>query len=326
MNVVGGTSPWRRLALAALPVLMASGVGAQRTPCPPRRPKHGADTAIWLACQVDRAPRLIGRLTVPRYPAALLRAGVGGTAWLRVPVNSAGRPEVAHVARLFVSHPALTRAAITALRTWRFAPARAHGVRVRALASVVIHFVVPWDSSTWNAPFPLLPDLEARRVDADSGEVLTFGWPAQDAQAPPPSPAEVAAARLLALHAMLSELRGPGDVVPVACVGLASVGGDSDVAPAQLKQLSVRGVTVVGRSQCLPTLGSVTGSPPPANSMLQSPPFKVLAGMVHTWRKGILLVDGSVGRGVGGTTYRCWVDVRGTDPAARCAASMDLTR
>jgi TonB family protein len=296
-----------------------------QVPCPPRPTDH-AHTTLFLPCQVDSPPVPTGALTVPLYPPTLLEAGIGGVALLKVPIDPHGRPDMSGMRNLVVSQPALTDAAVAAVRSWRFRPARLGGVAVRALASIVIHFVVPWDSATWKAPLPVLPELQGLRNDPDSGTVVTFGWPARDADAAPPTPREIAAARLLALQAMLTGLRGPGDGVPVACVGLSSVGGDSDVAPAQLKQLSVRGVTVMGRSQCLPTLGSVGGSPPPANSMLQTPPFKVLAGMVHTWRKGILLVDGSVGRGVGGTTYRCWVDVRGTDPAARCAASMDLKR
>jgi len=69
----------------------------------------------------------------PRYPAGALRRGEGGTVVLRVNVGADGKPEDVEVARHSGSRE-LDRAALVAVRDWRFRPATRDG---REVASVV---------------------------------------------------------------------------------------------------------------------------------------------------------------------------------------------
>lgn len=69
----------------------------------------------------------------PRYPAGALRRGEGGTVVLRVNVGADGLPEEVEVARHSGSRE-LDRAALVAVRDWRFRPATRDG---REVASVV---------------------------------------------------------------------------------------------------------------------------------------------------------------------------------------------
>lgn len=73
------------------------------------------------------------RNPAPRYPAAALRRGEGGTVVLRVNVGADGRADEVAVARRSGSRE-LDRAALTAVRDWRFKPATRNG---REVASVV---------------------------------------------------------------------------------------------------------------------------------------------------------------------------------------------
>lgn len=69
----------------------------------------------------------------PRYPSGALRRGEGGTVVLRVNVGADGKPEEVEVARHSGSRE-LDRAALVAVRDWRFRPATRDG---REVASVV---------------------------------------------------------------------------------------------------------------------------------------------------------------------------------------------
>lgn len=69
----------------------------------------------------------------PRYPAGARRRGEGGTVVLRVNVGADGKPEDVEVARHSGSRE-LDRAALVAVRDWRFRPATRDG---REVASVV---------------------------------------------------------------------------------------------------------------------------------------------------------------------------------------------
>ncbi len=75
----------------------------------------------------------LGRNPPPRYPAAALRRGEGGTVVLRVNVGADGRADEVAVARRSGSRE-LDRAAMVAVRDWRFKPATRNG---REVASVV---------------------------------------------------------------------------------------------------------------------------------------------------------------------------------------------
>lgn len=77
--------------------------------------------------------RALARNPAPQYPAAALRRGEGGTVVLRVNVGADGKADQVEVARRSGSRD-LDRAALAAVRDWRFKPATRNG---REVASVV---------------------------------------------------------------------------------------------------------------------------------------------------------------------------------------------
>lgn len=80
-----------------------------------------------------QASPIASRSPEPRYPATALRRGEGGTVVVRVNVGADGVPDEVAVARRSGSRE-LDRAALTAVRDWRFKPATRNG---REVASVV---------------------------------------------------------------------------------------------------------------------------------------------------------------------------------------------
>ncbi|QCW26743.1 energy transducer TonB [Lysobacter enzymogenes] len=77
--------------------------------------------------------RALARNPQPQYPAAALRRGEGGTVVLRVNVGADGKADQVALARRSGSRD-LDRAAMVAVRDWRFKPATRNG---REVASVV---------------------------------------------------------------------------------------------------------------------------------------------------------------------------------------------
>jgi protein TonB len=75
----------------------------------------------------------------PVYPPRCLRMGIEGTVRVRVLVGEDGRPQEVTVGKTS-GEAALDQAAMDAVRTWRFEPARRNGVPVRAWAIIPIEF------------------------------------------------------------------------------------------------------------------------------------------------------------------------------------------
>lgn len=77
--------------------------------------------------------------TPPEYPSSALRRGESGTVLVRVEVDASGRPTEVSVARSSRSR-ALDRAAVQAVRRWRFSPAQQDGRPVAGAVEVPIEF------------------------------------------------------------------------------------------------------------------------------------------------------------------------------------------
>jgi protein TonB len=77
----------------------------------------------------------------PVYPPELLAAGVEGRVVLRVRVAASGRAVDVSVHRSS-GHEAFDRAALAAVRRWRFNPARRAGIAVETEVAVPVRFVV----------------------------------------------------------------------------------------------------------------------------------------------------------------------------------------
>lgn len=79
------------------------------------------------------------RNPAPHYPASALRRGEGGTVVLRVNVGADGRADEVAVSRRSGSRE-LDRAAMTAVRDWRFKPATRNGREVASIVEQPVEF------------------------------------------------------------------------------------------------------------------------------------------------------------------------------------------
>lgn len=82
---------------------------------------------------------IAGQTPAPRYPSRALRRGESGTVRVRVEVGPDGRPSQVSVAQASGSRM-LDRAAVDAVRRWRFHPARRDGQPVPGTVIVPISF------------------------------------------------------------------------------------------------------------------------------------------------------------------------------------------
>lgn len=78
----------------------------------------------------------------PDYPATALRAGAGGNVVLRIEVRADGRPGAIEVVDSSRNRE-LDRAAVRAVRRWRFQPAMRDGIAVPASVQQTISFDAP---------------------------------------------------------------------------------------------------------------------------------------------------------------------------------------
>ncbi|KRG71095.1 energy transducer TonB [Pseudoxanthomonas dokdonensis] len=86
-----------------------------------------------------RAARPLASNAQPKYPAAALRSGIGGTVLVRANVSAYGVPADVDIVKRSGNRD-LDRAAVNAVRHWRFEPAQANGKRVASLVQVPVEF------------------------------------------------------------------------------------------------------------------------------------------------------------------------------------------
>lgn len=101
-------------------------------------PKPATDPAVaertpQRTSRISREPRPLASNAVPEYPPAALRSGVGGTVVVRAKIDASGKPAEVSIAKRSGNRD-LDRAAMRAVRQWRFQPALRNG---KATASVV---------------------------------------------------------------------------------------------------------------------------------------------------------------------------------------------
>jgi protein TonB len=83
----------------------------------------------------------VDRQRAPRYPDSARREGAEGVVLVKALVQADGAIGAVEVERSS-GHAALDRAAIQAVREWRFRPAERSGARVAAWVVVPIHFQI----------------------------------------------------------------------------------------------------------------------------------------------------------------------------------------
>lgn len=121
-------------APAALPAPLDEGV----QPAMPVANAPGASTPPALAPGEQPVP-LKGQSPAPRYPSAALRRGESGTVLVRVEVDTAGMPAGVALVQRSGSRD-LDRAAMEAVRGWRFQPAQRNGQAIAASLVIPIDF------------------------------------------------------------------------------------------------------------------------------------------------------------------------------------------
>lgn len=102
----------------------------------PVAPVEAAPTAI---APGDRPVPLAGQMPPPRYPPSALRRGEQGTVVVRVEVDANGKPGGVALVRRSGSRD-LDRAAMEAVRNWRFQPAQRDGHAVAGSIEVPFDF------------------------------------------------------------------------------------------------------------------------------------------------------------------------------------------
>ena len=85
-------------------------------------------------------PAEVLHLPEPRYPPALLRAGVAGRVLVEFIIDTAGHPETASLRVVESSNPAFDASAVEAIQRSLFHPARVRGRAVRQLTRQAIGF------------------------------------------------------------------------------------------------------------------------------------------------------------------------------------------
>ena len=109
----------------------------------PPMPEGAVDGDSTASAPVEQTPvywkmKLLD-MKPPVYPPRCLRMGIEGTVRLRVLVGEDGRPQDAAV-RTSSGDAGLDQAALDAVRSWRFEPAKRDGVPLRAWCIVPITF------------------------------------------------------------------------------------------------------------------------------------------------------------------------------------------
>jgi periplasmic protein TonB len=87
----------------------------------------------------SRQARPLANNVTPKYPPAALRSGIGGTVLVRAEVDAAGNPVTVTVAKRSGNRD-LDRAAVNAVRNWRFEPAMRDGKATASVVQVPVDF------------------------------------------------------------------------------------------------------------------------------------------------------------------------------------------
>lgn len=103
------------------------------------QPSTDSSRLVFKTTDVDEVPELLDELR-PRYPEGLRRAGVSGLVHLEYVVDSEGRMDTRSVRVVASTHPGFLLAALQALRSAHFKPARRGGRRIPVLVQQTIRF------------------------------------------------------------------------------------------------------------------------------------------------------------------------------------------
>ena len=101
--------------------------------------KRAERAAATRPAAVSRDARPLAGNAEPKYPASMLRAGVGGTVVVLAEVDAQGNPIDVRVVERSGERD-LDRAAVNAVRQWRFEPAMRNGKAIATSVKVPVDF------------------------------------------------------------------------------------------------------------------------------------------------------------------------------------------
>lgn len=101
--------------------------------------KREERTVATRPASISRDARPMAGNAEPKYPAAMLRAGVGGTVVVLAEVDAQGTPIDVRVVERSGERD-LDRAAVNAVRQWRFEPAMRNGKAIATSVKVPVDF------------------------------------------------------------------------------------------------------------------------------------------------------------------------------------------
>ena len=140
MPAAGKPSAQRPQLVEAPPAALPDPI--DETAAPAADPSTPATATVTMA-PGDQPLPLAGQTPPPQYPPAALRSGVSGTVMVRVAVDASGMPTEVTLEKKSGSRD-LDRAALEAVKKWRFQPAQRDGQPVAA------SLVIPIDFNTGN--------------------------------------------------------------------------------------------------------------------------------------------------------------------------------
>jgi protein TonB len=101
--------------------------------------RERAERAAARPAAISRDARPMAGNAEPKYPASMLRAGVGGTVVVLAEVDAQGNPVNVRVAERSGERD-LDRAALSAVKQWRFEPAMRNGKAIATSVKVPVDF------------------------------------------------------------------------------------------------------------------------------------------------------------------------------------------
>ena len=101
--------------------------------------RERAERAANRPAAISREARPLASNAEPKYPASMLRAGVGGTVVVLAEVDAQGNPVNVSVVERSGERD-LDRAALSAVKQWRFEPAMRNGKAIATSVKVPVDF------------------------------------------------------------------------------------------------------------------------------------------------------------------------------------------
>jgi len=111
----------------------------EQAPAVQTRQARPADRVVSAPMPQSRPARPLASNAEPKYPTAALRSGIGGTVMVRAEVDASGQPVNVSVIERSGSRD-LDRAALNAVRQWRFEPAMRNGRATTSVVQVPVDF------------------------------------------------------------------------------------------------------------------------------------------------------------------------------------------